>query len=233
MEKHQQTVSFEPGQYLRQDGTNEFPERDECLVWQHFLNGDDQSLIYIYNKYADVLYSYGMQITGQRDLIRDCIQELFCDLIDKRDKLSGAQSVKGYLLASLKRRILREVKKKHKYQLEGEGFNFSPSEIPLSMVTDFKEWDPDIIHEKLNLLSVNQREVIYLHFYEGLSYKEIAGILKIKVTSARMLTYRALESLQKHLAPYLSSFYLVFFSLFNGANVWLADVELLIKSYFH
>lgn len=202
-------AGLEHDQYLHLNGTEKFSDRDECLVWQYFLNGDDDSLIYFYNKYVDVLYSYGKQLTDKYEMIRDCIQELFCDLIDTRTKLSGAQSVKAYLMASLKRRILRELKKNSRYLQGEEGFHFAQSESPISMVLELKDADLKIIHEKLNLLSVNQREAIYLYFYEGLSYREIAGILKIKVTSARMLTYRALESLQKHLTPYMSSFYSV------------------------
>lgn len=192
---------------LKIDGSDQFSEKDERLVWQRFIEGDDQSLIYIYNKYVDVLYGYGKQISKKYELVRDCIQELFCDLIDQRTKLSGARSVKAYLFASLKRRILKEVKREGKLQMEEEGFSFSFAETTLTMSGNLKEKDFAIINQKLNLLSVNQREAIYLHFYEGLSYADISEVLKIKVSSTRILTYRALENLQKHLGPYLSSFY--------------------------
>lgn len=208
MGKRLQIGEFNDTTHLRFDGRDEFSQRDERLVWQQFLEGDDQCLIYIYNKYVDVLYTYGKQISTKYELIRDCIQELFCDLIDKRNSLSGAQSVKAYLFASLKRRILREMKKNRKYQLE-EGFMFQHTEISLPICSSLKDSDLQVIHEKMNLLSVNQREAIYLHFYEGLAYAEIAEILKIKVRSARILTYRALDSLQRHLGPHMGSFYML------------------------
>lgn len=200
-------MAFQEQKQLHLEGAAYFSEKDERLVWQQFLEGDDQSLIYIYNKYVHVLYAYGKQLADRHELIRDCIQELFCDLIDKRSGLSKAHSVKAYLLTSLKRRLLKELKKDRKYELEEDGFSFSFAEVPVSLTHDLTEKDLKVIHEKLNLLSTNQREAIYLHFYEGLSYAEIANILAIKVASARILTYRALSSLQTHLEPLIGSFY--------------------------
>ena len=64
-----------------------------------------------------------------------------------------------------------------------------------------------MIFEKINALPPSQREVIFLYFYQGLGYAEIADIMNVKVATARTLTYRALENLEKELGPYLSSFY--------------------------
>lgn len=193
--------------YLKIDGSVQFSEKDERVVWQRFIEGDDESLIYMYRKYVDLLYRYGQQFTKRHEFVSDCIQELFIDLIDKRKKLSAASSIKGYLFASLKRRIIRNIKKEERLQLEEDGFSFSFAEAPLSISSNLKERDFKIIHEKINLLSPSQREAIFLYFYEGLSYAEIAEILDVKVSSARILTYRALDNLQKHIGPLLSSFY--------------------------
>jgi len=195
------------------EGISQFSEKDERLVWQQFIEGDNKSLIYIYNKYVDVLYTYGRQFSRNFDLIRDCIGELFCDLIHKRSRLSSANSVKAYLFASLKRRILKEKKNNSKFILEEDGFSFTFSESPIQISSNLKEQDLRIINEKLNLLPIGQREALYLHFYEGLSYAEMAEILKIKIDSVRTLTYRALASLQKQIDPYFHTFYTVLFFL--------------------
>ncbi len=207
LEKSQYITDLSSKNPFKIDASNQFTEKDERLVWQQFIDGDDKSLIYIYNKYVDMLYSYGRQFSKNYELIRDCIGELFCDLMDKRSGLSSAQSVKAYLFASLKRRVLKEKKKNEKFLFEEEGFSFSLAESALSISGNLKEQDFALINQKLNELSVNQREAIYLHFYEGMSYAEIADVLKIKVDSVRTLTYRALASLQKQIDPYLSSFY--------------------------
>lgn len=209
LEKAQDITEHHTLQPLKTTGEERLAEKDEHLVWERFTKGDDQSLVYIYRKYADVLYRYARQFTPRSEFIRDSIQELFYELIDKRANLSKAHSIKGYLFAALKRKIVRDLKKEERFQLESEAFAFDFSEAPVSIASGLDEKDLALIQQKLNQLPVNQREVILLHFYEGLSYAEIADIMNIKVRSARILTYRALESLQKQLAPYKTLLYLV------------------------
>ena len=196
---------------ITNDDGDSFPEKDERLIWELFKKGDEQSLIYLYRRYADVLFNYGRQFSGRNEYVRDCIQELFYDLIDKRKRLGEAQSVKGYLFASLKRKIVRGLKKEEQLLLKGSeenGFEieFSTESIPLLQTFDKKDYS--IIEKQLNTLPRLQKEAILLYFYEGLGYPEIAGILGIKVKSARALTYRALESLLQKLTPYKGTFYL-------------------------
>ncbi|CAM9904050.1 unnamed protein product, partial [Chrysoparadoxa australica] len=198
---------------LQIDVSDPIIEKDEQLVWQRFISGDDQSLIYIYRKYVHVLFRYGQQFTKRNEFIEDCIQELFCDLIDKRLRLSQVQSIKGYLFTSLKRKIFRNIKKEDKLKLEEDGFNFSFAETPIPITINLKEKDYTIIFQKINLLPTSQREIIFLYFYEGFNYTQIAEIRNVKVSTARTLTYRALENLEKHLGPYISSFYFLLLNL--------------------
>lgn len=188
-----------------------FPEKDERLIWELFKKGDEQSLIYLYRHYADTLFNYGRQFSDRNEYVRDCIQELFYDLIDKRKRLGDVQSVKGYLFASLKRKILRGLKKEEQLSLKSGGNNcfeigFSTESIPLLQTFDKKDYS--IIEKQLNTLPALQKEAILLYFYEGLGYPEIAEIMGIKVKSARALTYRALGSLLQKLTPYKGAFYL-------------------------
>ncbi|UII18950.1 RNA polymerase sigma factor [Fulvivirga ligni] len=189
-----------------------FSEKDEVQVWERFIAGDDESLIFIYRKYADVLYRYGKQFTSRSELISDCIQELFYNLLDKRHNLSQAKSVKGYLMSAFKRKLVRYIKKEGKLELEENAFHIVLSEksLPISQALGKKELS--FIQQRLNNLPVAQREVLLLHYYEGLSYAEIADIMDIKVRSARALTYRALDTLSKELGPYKKSFYIVLLS---------------------
>ncbi|MEQ9441726.1 MAG: sigma-70 family RNA polymerase sigma factor [Cyclobacteriaceae bacterium] len=189
------------------DDSRHFLEKDENIVWQQFLGGDDQCLAYIYQKYVNVLYLYGQQFSKRYEFVQDCIQELFCELIDKRKSLSATKSLKAYLLVSLKRKILRGIKKDKQLQLDEDRFKFISSDPPRSIHLHLKENDYATIFAKINELPSSQREVIFLYFYEGMGYADIAEIMNIKTATARTLTYRALENLEQKLGPHISSFY--------------------------
>jgi RNA polymerase sigma factor (sigma-70 family) len=51
----------------------------------------------------------------------------------------------------------------------------------------------------INQLPEKQKEVIYLHFFENLSYNEIAGIMKINIQSVKNNAQRAYSDLRQFL----------------------------------
>lgn len=205
--KESQHIDFKKKELPGVGNSHRFSEKDERLLWRQFIEGNDESLIYIYREYVDVLFRYGQQFSRRYAYVQDCIQELFYELIDKRESLSVAKSIKGYLLVSLKRKILRGIKKEERIQLESDGFSFSFFEPAIPINTNLKEEDFNIIYQKINELPSSQREVIFLYFYEGMGYADIAQIMHVKIPTARTLTYRALENLEKKLGPYITSFY--------------------------
>ena len=177
-------------------------EIDEHEIWERFKRGDDKSLVRIYKTYSKSLYNYGCQFTSRTDFVKDCIQELFYSLIQKREKLTVTKSIKAYLFISIRNNILRGLKKEELVSLNEEGFNiqFQMAVVPFNIRLEDDEIE--IINSKLNELPPNQKEIVLLYFYEGLSYSEISSIMNIKVKSARALLYRALSSLQKNLVSF-------------------------------
>lgn len=130
-------------------------------------------------------------------------------MIDSRKRLGEVKSIKGYLFASLKRKIVRGLKKEELLQHDEKGIelSFTPTSLPISQSLEREQYA--IIERKLGELPKNQREALVLYFYEGLSYVEIAEILGIKVKSARALTYRGLDTLSRELTPYKEAFYVL------------------------
>ena len=49
-------------------------------LWDSFKAGDDRAFSQIYETYADLLFSYGMRFTSNREIVRDTLQELFIKL---------------------------------------------------------------------------------------------------------------------------------------------------------
>ncbi len=55
------------------------------------------------------------------------------------------------------------------------------------------------LHQAIDSLPENQRKAFVLHKYDELSYKEIADILEISISSVESLLFRARKNLQKKL----------------------------------
>ena len=55
-------------------------------IWIRFKDGDLDAFGEIYEEYIDLMYDYGSKITQDKDLVKDCIQDLFVDLYKYGEK---------------------------------------------------------------------------------------------------------------------------------------------------
>ena len=144
-----------------------------------------------YEQYVDELFSYGMAFGMEKEYMLDVIHDVFLHLYESVNKIEMPDNPKFYLLRSLKNRIISSKQK-----------NFN-----LLSLDDNMEYEEERLayEEQLDnlfrLLTNKQREVVYLHFMQELSYQEVAEILHITPKSVRKIIYRALERMQGGVAP--------------------------------
>lgn len=62
--------------------------RDDTDGWNAFRDGDDEALIRLYRQHLSALYNYGCNLTRDRSLVEDAIQDVFLYLHQHRDGLS-------------------------------------------------------------------------------------------------------------------------------------------------
>ena len=174
---------------------------DERLLWSRFLNGDDQVLSLIYLQYSNSLFDYGCRFTVDKHLVKDCIQEVFCTLIRTRKNLSSTDNIRLYLLKSLKRRLLRDLKsagsKSTLINDQEYSFDLLLTENLDDHLQELDEEKRQLLAEAMFSLTDRQKEAIYLRFNKGLEYEEISFLLNLNYQSARALIHRAIEKLRE------------------------------------
>ena len=70
---------------------------DDQQLWLSFRGGDHNAYNLLVRKHANLLFSYGCKFSRDEDFIKDCIQDVFFELWNRREKISHAASVKAYL----------------------------------------------------------------------------------------------------------------------------------------
>jgi RNA polymerase sigma-70 factor (ECF subfamily) len=187
------------------------PERvwdsDESAIWKRFKQGDEAAFIWIYKNYFGKLFDYASQFDLDKDLIKDHIQELFIYIRKNRERLADVNSIKFYLIKSIRRRIFSDSKKKFSIVSLFSIDQKKVFEMNISTSTEYNLIDETIqdeirhrITRALNKLTVRQREAVQHFYYEGHSYQEVAEIMELKkVKYARKLIYRSVEALRKDL----------------------------------
>lgn len=200
----------------------EILEDDE--IWEGVISKDEKSIELLYKKYASALCKYGFQITKEESLVYDSLQDTFLYLIQKSKKLSQKVHVKAYLYACYRRRLLSAIKafrKSHEKTQpisDHEDYFENPEPKLFSVNESFRGQVKDLILAASTQLTARQQEVIYLHFYEGLSYQDIAETMQFQnVKSARNLLYKSIDILSVSLKKYKSDIWPLILFFVSGS----------------
>tara|TARA_Y100001972_G_scaffold129133_1_gene194380 strand:+ start:5141 stop:5785 length:645 start_codon:yes stop_codon:yes gene_type:complete len=177
---------------------NPFQSLTDADIWKAIKSGDQKALSYIYERHLNDLFRFGCQFTQNRDLIKDCIQDVFI-AIGYKDSNSSVSSIKSYLFKSLYREIIRRLKRDGRSKELQEGSFEVELDIESSMVLkDHHREKLAKVQSGLKALSPKQRQVILHYYYDGLTYDEIAQVMGIqhKNTVAKLMS-RAIEMLKQ------------------------------------
>lgn len=173
--------------------------KSHSKAWGGFISGNDTCFRSIFNKYYKPMFGYGVKLCNQPELVKDCIQELFRNIWERRENLTHIESPNVYLFVSLRRKILKKTKARRKSEDleevdEDDLIQFGKEELIIKDEVKFQQKKE--LQQALNQLSDRQKEVIYLHYYNGMSYGEIEKILSINRQSVRNHMYQAMETLR-------------------------------------
>jgi RNA polymerase sigma factor (sigma-70 family) len=169
--------------------------------WLRFKNGDQKAFQQLFEEYCDTLYHFGKNICADRDLVKDCIQDLFVEIWAARERLADVQYPKQYLMISLRRLIFKKLRGQQVISLdETNSLNFTAegmsAEDSIISAEDEQQLE-SAMKEEVNNLPERQKEAIYLRYYQELSYEEITEIMQLNYQVVRNLVYRALQNLRK------------------------------------
>lgn len=176
-----------------------FAGKSDSEIWRMFRAGHEGAFRYIYDTYLDILFQYGCHLTGDRDLIKDCIHDLFIELRQGK-KISDTDSIKYYLLKAFRWKLQRLINKKRRLFFSNE----TPVTVNIEASFEAQLIDAQVdneIREKLNKalssLSARQKEALYYFYYHDLTYEQVASMMNLSnIKSARNLVYKSIDILK-------------------------------------
>lgn len=154
---------------------------ESSFLWQQFCAGDKESLGRIAEENYLALFHYGTKFTTDRDQIKDCLQDLFLDLWEKRAALTQVMAVKPYLFQSLRNNLIRKLRKQSIFSElsdDAHSTDFTPESAWILSETDQQLMNR--INQSIGMLPKRQREALYLRYYENLSYEEIGEVMGLQ-----------------------------------------------------
>lgn len=177
-----------------------------------FKNGDKSEFEVIYLETNNKLYNYIFSLSDSLNN-EDCIelvQETYIQVNNKIDTLKDCRAFYSWMFMIARNKALRYLDKRKKEVLlseDGQGIFDQQSEIDIDLLPedllDSKEKQRMIL-DIINSLPEEQKEVIYLRYYNGLSVKQIAeelnisdGTVKSRLNYGRKKIQVEVEALEK------------------------------------
>lgn len=167
-------------------------------IW--LSKGTKDAVLSLYDLYYSDLYAYGFRISNDQDMTRDAIHDLFIRIWDGKVNLESVVSPKPYLLKTLRYILIDSQKKRSKTTSlsAAEVYEYVLSEEDILIHAEFSEENKVKLKQAILNLPPKQKEVIYLRYFEGFDYSEIAEITDAKNQSIRNLMSKALSELRKY-----------------------------------
>jgi RNA polymerase sigma factor (sigma-70 family) len=170
--------------------------KEDILLWESFRNGDRDSFATLFRRHYEPMIRYGGKFMDNTGHLEDSIQELFVELWQSKSRVP-VTSVRAYLLKSLKYKILKTYRRRRDTLpiTEDQGiFEWSHEDYLISGEQS-TELNRKVL-TALDRLSNRQKEIVYLKYFQNLSYEEISEIMNINYQVARNLLYQAIKSLK-------------------------------------
>ena len=165
----------------------------------NFIKGDIASYSKLYNLHVNMLYNYGCKLTTDVELLKDCIQDVFIKIYNKRTELDSVANFKSYIIISLKNKLCDESRKRINLsdvavdELDVvSGDNIEKDYIDLEK----EKSDSVFVTKILDQLSPRQRKAIVLYYIEEKKYEEICTLMDMNYQSVRNLIHRGISKMR-------------------------------------
>lgn len=184
----------------------ESPDNDAWL-WQRFKEGDSEALGQLMTDHYTALIRYGTRFTRDTDFVRDCMQDIFVELWNRRETVSllTSERVRPYLMTMLRRLLHQQFLERQRYEFEpvseqenGLVFDVTFSPEDMLIETEQSQHTADRIRQLLNQLPRRSKEAIYLRFYDNLDRAAIAQVMGISEQSVSNLFQETFRLLRRH-----------------------------------
>lgn len=162
--------------------------------------GNSQAMSVLYDRYAGLIYSLAFKILRNNADAEELTQDIFLSLWQKDNYQAGRGSLKSFLALLTRHRAIDKLRKRNtaqnfldRWQLTI--FENSTEQIPLDAAQEQEQQEK--LQQVLSLLPPEQREILTMNFFEGLSRAQIAERLNLPIGTVKSRVRLAFVKLKK------------------------------------
>ena len=187
----------------------ELNPQDEDELIHACKRGDQTALTTLIDRYSELVHSYVMAITGDREVVEDLAQEAFLKMLSALPNYEFRAPFRAWFMRivvnlcrdHLRRRKVRKIItffRDDQNQFNGPAFIDSSPNPWQELI---KKERLELLRQAIVKLPPALREVVILRDVEELSYEEIAEVLDWKMGTIKSRLFRARNRLAELLTP--------------------------------
>jgi RNA polymerase sigma-70 factor, ECF subfamily len=155
-------------------------------------SGAPDTLAAMYDAHAPGLYRYALMIVADHAAAQDAVHQAFSKIVGRETSI---RSVSDYLRTAVRNECFTLLRRR---RLDPPPRNDRPLLEPVAPSSSHEE--RLVLEEALRALPPEQREVVFLKVYEGLTFEEIAGRTEAPPNTVASRYRYALAKLREGLA---------------------------------
>ncbi len=167
-------------------------ETDEALM-ERYLVGDVAAFDALFDRYAPRLYRFFQRSFGARAVAEDLLQTTLLKLHSARRTYRMGMPLKPWLFTVAARVRLDEWRRRMRKDVKEDDLD---EEIAAPAKEGIDKQAQETVRAAVTALPEAQRTVVQLHYFEGLSFKEIGDILACSEGAVKLRAHRAYERLR-------------------------------------
>lgn len=166
-------------------------DKADSVLVERAIEGDGDSFTALCRRYYGPMVAIAHAILGDRHLAEDAVQQALARAALSLSSLRKPEQF-GAWLAAICRNVTRDLLRTSVRHRSAEG-------LP-EMEAEPQDGDTgEAVREALRRLEPSAREIIYLRFYDGLSYERISAVLGISEQAINGRLRRAKRALAEYL----------------------------------
>lgn len=170
-----------------------------------FQRGDESAFADLFSRYRSRVLNTAYHFLGDRDAAQDVAQDVFVKLYASPKAYRPNAAFCTWLYRVTANCCLDEVRRRKRSR------SVSTEDVPecaAACASPEESVSSDelarLVRAAVASLPENQRMAVVLQRYEGLSYQQIAEVMKTSVPAVESLLFRAKTALKTRLSPYLA-----------------------------
>jgi len=180
---------------MRVSGTQMSNQKDEAALIARIRAGDENAMAYVYDRYSGIVYAVALRVLGSTSSAEDVVQEVFLQLWRNPQAFDADRGKLAPWLAVIARNRSIDVLRKRPMEEDID-------ELPVSTGVNLEDEAAERmaiakIRGVLAQLPQDQRRLLEMAFFEGMTHSEIAGKTGEPLGTVKTRIRSGLQALRK------------------------------------